>query len=65
MSMVPSHSKPDEAWCEMLASYSADELVAGKLITPQQWDQAMRAIRQQAYILLISNCYPAGDLNPN
>ena len=42
----------------MLASYAADELVAGELIQPDQWDLAMRIIRQQAYVLFVSNCYP-------
>ncbi len=43
----------------MLPSYSADELVAGKLIQPEQCNFAMRIIRQQAHILLASNHYPS------
>ena len=44
----------------MLASYAADELVAGKLIQPGRWDRAMHIVRQQAHVLLVSNCTPAG-----
>ncbi len=44
-----------------MASYSADELFAARLIGPDQRDLAMRIIEQQAYVLLVSNCYPAGD----
>lgn len=53
---------PDEEWCNVMASYAADELVAGNLITADQADFAKRIIAQQAYVLLISNAYPAGDL---
>ena len=49
----------------MIASHSADELLAGGLIQPEQWDHTMAIIRQQAYVALISNCYPTGDLNSN
>ena len=56
---APLHPQPAERWRDMLASYSADELVAGKLIQPDQWDFVMRIIRQQAHILLASNCYPS------
>jgi hypothetical protein len=52
---------PDEKWSDMIASHSADELVAGKLITPEQWDFARRIIAQQIFVSLVSNCYPAGD----
>ena len=62
---LPAHPKPDEEWCELMASYAAEELVAGKLITKDQFDFARRIIAQQAYVLLVSNAYPAGDLNSN
>jgi hypothetical protein len=65
MSKLPAHPKQDEKWCEIMASLSADELVAGGVIRPDQKDFAMKVIRQQAYVLLVSNCYPAGDLNSN
>jgi hypothetical protein len=45
----------------MIASFSADELLAGKLITSEQWDFARRIIAQQISVSLISNCYPEGD----
>jgi hypothetical protein len=54
---------PDEKWGDMIASFSAEELIAGKLITQEQWDFARRIIAQQIYVSLVSNCYPAGDLN--
>jgi hypothetical protein len=60
---LPAHPIPDEEWCEMLASYAIDELIAGKLLSANQADFARRIIQQQAYILLFSNAYPAGDLN--
>ena len=63
MSKVPAFPKPDEDWCEMIAQFSADELLAGGLIKPDQWDFAKRIIRQQAIVQLVSNCYPMGDLN--
>jgi hypothetical protein len=53
----------DEKWGDMIASYSADELIAGKLITRDQWDFARRIIAQQISVFLLSNCYPAGDLH--
>ena len=59
------HPQLDERWCDLLASHAADELVAGKIIQPDQWAFAMQVIRQQAYVLLVSNCYPTGDLNSN
>jgi hypothetical protein len=31
-----------------------------RLIGPDQRDFTVRIIRQQAYVLLVSNCYPAG-----
>jgi hypothetical protein len=62
---MPNHSQPDEKWCDLLGSYSADELVAGGVVAPDKWDFAKRIIEQQAYILLVSNAYPAGDLNSN
>lgn len=62
---MPAHPQPDEKWCDMMASYSADELVAGGVITSDQRDFVKRIIEQQAYILLVSNAYPAGDLNSN
>ena len=58
---APPHPQPAERWCDMLASYSADELVAGKLFQPDRWNFAMRIIRQQAHLLLASNCYPSAS----
>jgi hypothetical protein len=65
MENLPRFDRADHAWCDMLASYSADELVAGGVIQPGQWELAMQIVRQQAYVLLVSNCYPARDLNSN
>lgn len=60
---IPQRPMPDEQWGDMIASLSADELIAGKLMNPEQWDLARRVIAQQIYVSLASNCRPATDLN--
>jgi hypothetical protein len=62
---IPKHPIPDERWCDLMASNAVEELVAGKLLDVGQFEFAKRIIAQQAYVLLISNAYPAGDLNSN
>lgn len=63
MTNLPSHPKPDLDWCALAANLSADELVAGKLITREQADFAQRIIGQQLYILLVSNCRPVDEIS--
>ena len=60
---LPSHDRPDEQWCELAAALAAEELIAGKLITPDQADFAHRIIAQQLFILLVSNCRPNESKN--
>jgi hypothetical protein len=63
MSKVLANPKADEEWCEMVAQFAADELLAGGIIRADQWDHAKQIIRQQTFVQLVSNCYPVGDLN--
>jgi hypothetical protein len=58
---LPPHHKPDGQWCDLAASYAVDELIAGKLIEPDQAEFARRIIAQQLSILLVSNCRPIDD----
>ena len=60
-----SHSIPDEKWCDLAASYAADELLAGKLIAQDQWEFAKKIVEQQLTVLLVSNCRPSGGENSN
>jgi hypothetical protein len=60
MNDVNSHHKPDAEWTELAAALSVEELIAGKVIEPNQADFAHRIIAQQLEILLIMNCRPSG-----
>lgn len=62
---LPKHTKSDENWSDLVADMAASELVAGKLIAPDQFDFAQRIIAQQVYILLISECRPSRDVISN
>jgi len=52
------HPKPDEEWCTLAAELSVEELLAGRVIAPDQRKFAQEIIAQQLYILLASNCRP-------
>jgi len=56
---------PDEIWANTIASYAAEELVAGKLIAGDQYEFARQIIEQQILVSFFSNAYPAGDLSSN
>jgi hypothetical protein len=62
---VASHPMPDKEWCEMVASYSSDELLAAGTIAANQWETAQRIITQQALVPLLSDCRPTEDTESN
>jgi len=60
---LPERYKPDEQWCDLAADYAVTELIAGKLVTPDQFDFAKRIVAQQLYVLLVSSCRPVDPEN--
>jgi hypothetical protein len=58
MNGLPAYHLPDEKWCDLAADNAVVELIAGKLIAPDQFAFARRIIAQQLYVLLVSNCRP-------
>jgi hypothetical protein len=48
----------DEDWTELAAEYVVEELIAGKVVAPEQAEFAHRIVAQQLFVLLVSNCRP-------
>jgi hypothetical protein len=62
---LPQRGMPDEDWCELAAANAVDELIAGKVVAPEQSAFAHRIVAQQLFVLLVSNCRPVPMEVPN
>jgi hypothetical protein len=52
------HGMSDENWSELAAAYAVDELIAGKVVAPEQAEFARQIVAQQLSVMLVSNCRP-------
>jgi hypothetical protein len=62
---LPRHDESDEDWSEIAAETAVDELIAGKVVAPEQAAFARRIVAQQLFILLVSNVRPVPSKNSN